>query len=34
MKQKASALQFEEANKIKIALESIQSLEANQIVRE
>ena len=34
MKQKASNLQFEEANKIKLSLESIHSLEANQIVRE
>ena len=34
MKQKASSLEFEEANKIKLSLESIHSLEANQIVRE
>jgi excinuclease UvrABC nuclease subunit len=34
MKKKASNLEFEEANKIKLSLESIHSLEANQIVRE
>jgi excinuclease UvrABC nuclease subunit len=34
MKQKAQRLEFEEAQKIKENLESIQSLEMNQIVRD
>jgi excinuclease UvrABC nuclease subunit len=34
MKQKASELKFEEANKIKINIESIKILEENQIVRD